>query len=177
MGKSLDNYIAMTAPAKDMFGKLMSLPDPTMRSYFDALTEVSNEELDEFDHKIAEGTLNPRDVKLRMAREIVTEFHDTAAAEEAEEAFIRQFSERKLPVDIPDYHLSTPKNIVELMVEAKLAGSNNKARELIKQGGVSLFLKGEVGEAQRITDIDFTVDVIDGAVLKVGKRQYLRIKA
>jgi tyrosyl-tRNA synthetase len=177
MGKSLDNYIAMTAPAKDMFGKLMSLPDPTMRSYFEALTEVPNEELDEFDHKIAEGTLNPRDVKLRMAREIVTEFHDTAAAQEAEEAFIRQFSERKLPVDIPDYHLSTPKNIVELMVEAKLAGSNNKARELIKQGGVSLFPKGEVGEAQRITDVDFIVDVIDGAILKVGKRQYLRIKA
>jgi tyrosyl-tRNA synthetase len=177
MGKSLDNYIAMTAPAKDMFGKLMSLPDPTMRSYFEALTEVPNEELDEFDHKIAEGTLNPRDVKLRMAREIVTEFHDTAAAQEAEEAFIRQFSERKLPVDIPDYRLSTPKNIVELMVEAKLAGSNNKARELIKQGGVSLFPKGEAGESQRITDVDFIVDVLDGVILKVGKRHYIRIKA
>src|SRR5256884_5966938 len=157
MGKSLDNYIAMTAPAKDMFGKLMSLPDPTMRSYFEALTDVPTEELDEFDRKIAQGTLNPRDVKLRMAREIVTEFHDAAAAQEAEEAFIRQFSERKLPRDIPDYHLSLPKNIVELMVEAKLAGSNNKARELIKQGGVSLLPKGEAGEAQRITDGDFIV--------------------
>jgi tyrosyl-tRNA synthetase len=177
MGKSLDNYIAMTTPANDMFGKLMSLPDPTMRSYFEALTEVPNEELDEFDRRIAEGTLNPRDVKLRMAREIVTEFHDAAAAQEAEEAFIRQFSERKLPADIPDYHLSSPKNIVELMVEVKLAGSNNKARELIKQGGVSLFPKGEAGEAQRITDVDFIVDGINGAVLKVGKRQYIRIKA
>ena len=63
------------------------------------------------------------------------------------------------------------------MVEAKLAASNNKARELIKQGGVSLFPKGEAGEAQRITDGDFIVDVIDGAILKVGKRQYIRIKA
>lgn len=177
MGKSLDNYIAMTAPAKDMFGKLMSLPDPTMRSYFEALTDVSTEELDEFDCKMAEGTLNPRDVKLRMAREIATEFHDVAAAQEAEEAFIRQFSERKLPTDIPDYHLGSPQNIVELMVEAKLASSNNKARELIKQGGVSLFPEGEGGEAQRIRDIDFIVDVIDGAILKVGKRQYIRIKA
>ncbi len=177
MGKSLDNYIAMTAPAKDMFGKLMSLPDPTMRSYFEALTDVSTEELDEFDRKMAEGTLNPRDVKLRMAREIATEFHDVAAAQEAEEAFIRQFSERKLPTDIPDYHLGSPQNIVELMVEAKLASSNNKARELIKQGGVSLFPEGEGGEAQRIRDIDFIVDVIDGAILKVGKRQYIRIKA
>src|SRR6266576_2036790 len=74
MGKSLDNYIAITAPANDMFGKLMSLPDHVMRTYFEALTEVTNEELDEFERKMTEGTLNPRDVKLRMAHEIVTEF-------------------------------------------------------------------------------------------------------
>lgn len=177
MGKSLANYIAMTAPAKDMFGKLMSLPDQAMRSYFESLTEVSNEELDEFERKMADGTLNPRDVKLRMAREIVTEFHNATEAQEAQEAFISQFSQRKLPADIPDYVLSAPKNIVDLMVDAKLAASNNKARELIKQGGVSIFLQGEAAEAERIADADFVVDVIDGAILKVGKRQYIRIKA
>ena len=154
----------------------MSLPDHAMRSYFEALTEVSNEELAEFDRKMAEGTLNPRDVKLRMARETVTEFHTVAEAQEAEEAFMRQFSQRKLPIDIPDYTLSVPRNIVELMVDAKLAASNNKARELIKQGGVSIFPQGESGEAERIADADFMVDVIDGAILKVGKRQYIRIK-
>ncbi|WP_126581912.1 tyrosine--tRNA ligase [Tengunoibacter tsumagoiensis] len=177
MGKSLDNYIAMTAPANDMFGKLMSLPDQTMRSYFEALTDVEDEELDEFDRKISEGSINPRDIKLRMAREIVTEFHSLADAQEAQEAFVRQFSERKLPTDIPDYQLDAPKNIVEVIVSAGLAASNNKARELIKQGGVSLFAKGESGESEKITDSEFTVDVINGAILKVGKRQYLRIKA
>jgi tyrosyl-tRNA synthetase len=177
MGKSLSNYIAMTAPANDMFGKLMSLPDNCMRSYFEALTDVEDEELDEFDRKMAEGTLNPRDVKLRMAREIVTEFHDAQAAQEAQEAFIRQFSERKLPTDIPDYHLAAPTNIVELMVSADLAASNNRARELIRQNAVSLFPPGAEGEAIRINSNDFTVDVIDGAVLKAGKRQYIRIKA
>lgn len=176
MGKSLDNYIAITAPANDMFGKLMSLPDHAMRTYFEALTDVDETELDEFDRKMAEGSLNPRDVKLRMAREIVTEFHNEIAAQEAQEAFIRQFSERKLPIDIPDYHLSEDKNIVELIVAAKLAASNNKARELIKQGGVSLFPKGEAGESIRITDPEFTVPATEGAVLKVGKRQYIRIK-
>jgi len=175
MGKSLDNYIAMTAPAKDMFGKLMSLPDPVMRSYFEALTDVSNEELDEFEHKMAEGTLNPRDVKLRMAREIVTEFHNVIAAQEAEEAFVRQFSERKLPTDIPGYYLSEPKNIVEVIVDAKLAASNNKARELIRQGGVSIFPKGEESEPVRINDVDYVVDAVEGAIIKVGKRQYIRI--
>ncbi|GLV56682.1 tyrosine--tRNA ligase [Dictyobacter sp. S3.2.2.5] len=177
MGKSLDNYIAMTAPANDMFGKLMSLPDPTMRSYFEALTDVEDTELDEFDRKMSEGTLNPRDVKLRMAREIVAEFHSVAEAVDAQEAFIRQFSERKLPTDIPDYHLDASKNIVEVIVEAGLAASNNRARELIKQGGVSLFPKGASGDSERISDPTYTLDVIDGAILKVGKRQYIRIKA
>lgn len=175
MGKSLDNYIAMTAPAKDMFGKLMSLPDPIMRSYFETLTDVSNEEIDEFERKMAEGTLNPRDVKLRMAREIVTEFHSGIAAQEAEEAFVRQFSERKLPTDIPAYHLSEPRNIVEVMVDARLAASNNKARELIRQGGVSIFPTGEDSEPVRINDVDYVVDAVEDAIIKVGKRQYIRI--
>jgi tyrosyl-tRNA synthetase len=176
MGKSLSNYIAMTAPANDMFGKLMSLPDACMRTYFEALTDVEDEELDEFERKMAEGTLNPRDVKLRMAREIVTEFHDAQSAQEAQEAFIRQFSERKLPADIPDYHLVAPTNIVDLLVSAGLVASNNRARELIRQGGVSLFPHSAEGEAIRINSNDFTVDAIDGAVLKAGKRQYIRIK-
>ena len=126
---------------------------------------------------MAEGTLNPRDVKLRMAREIVSEFHNPAAAREAEEAFIRQFSERKLPADIPDYHLTEPVNILTLMVDAKLAASKSEARRLVHQGAVSFFAEGEAGEAERITDINFTVPVIDGAILKVGKLHYIRIKS
>lgn len=177
MGKSLNNYIALTAPARDMFGKLMSLPDHAMRTYYDALTDVSNEELDEFDRKMAERTLNPRDVKLRMAREIVTEFHNADAAQEAEEAFVRQFSERKLPTDIPDYPLSAPKNIVDLMVDANLVSSKNQARELIRQKAVSLFLEGETSTPERIASPDYQLDVVDGAILKVGKLRYIRIKA
>ncbi len=177
MGKSLSNYIAMTAPAHDMFGKLMSLPDHAMRSYFETLTDVPQAELDEFERKMAEGSLNPRDVKLRMAREIVSEFHNPAAAQEAEEAFIRQFSERKLPADIPDYHLSEPVNILTVLVDARLVASKSEARRLVHQGGVTFFPEGEAGEAERITDVNFTVPVIDGAILKVGKLQYIRIKS
>ena len=177
MGKSLSNYIAMTAPAHDMFGKLMSLPDHAMRSYFETLTDVPQAELDEFERKMAEGSLNPRDVKLRMAREIVSEFHNPAAAQEAEEAFIRQFSERKLPADIPDYHLSEPVNILTVLVDARLVASKSEARRLVHQGGVTFFPDGEAGEAERITDVNFTVPVIDGAILKVGKLQYIRIKS
>jgi tyrosyl-tRNA synthetase len=111
-----------------------------------------------------------------MAREIVTEFHTAEAAGEAEDAFIRQFSERKLPTDIPDYAISVSRNIVDVMVDAKLAGSNNKARELLKQNAVSLFPQGATGDAQRITESEYTLDPIDGAILKVGKRQYIRLR-
>ena len=177
MGKSLDNYIAMTAPANDMFGKLMSLPDQTMRTYFEALTDVSDEEIDEFERKMTEGSLNPRDVKLRMAREIVTEFHDETSAQEAQEAFIRQFSERKLPTDIPDVHLAEPVDIVAFLKNTGLVTSNNEARTLITQKAVAIYLHGESGDEQRITDPTFIVPVKDGAIIRAGKRKYVRIKA
>ena len=176
MGKSLSNYIAMTAPANDMFGKLMSLPDHAMMSYFETLTDVPQAELAEFSRQMAEGSLNPRNVKLRMAREIVTVFHNAVAAQEAEEAFVRQFSERKLPTDIPDYHLSEPTNIISLIVSAKLASSKSEARRLVQQGGVSFFPEGETIAPENITDAEQIVPLHDGAILKVGKRHYIRLR-
>ncbi len=176
MGKSLSNYIAMTAPAKDMYGKLMSLPDHAMMSYFETLTDVPQAELDVFQRGIAEGPLNPRDVKMRMAREIVSEFHNPREAQEAEEAFVSQFSERALPTNIPEFQLEKPMDIVTLMVDAKLAKSKGEARRLIQQGGVSLFHDENASEAQRVNDIDFIVPARDGAIVKVGKLKYIRIK-
>jgi tyrosyl-tRNA synthetase len=176
MGKSLSNYIAMTAPANDMYGKLMSLPDHAMMSYFETLTDVSQTELDEFQRRMAEGSLNPRDVKMRMAREIVGEFHNATEAQKAEESFVRQFSERELPTNIPDFQLKKPVDIVTLIVDARLASSKSEARRYVQQGSVSFFPAGEAGEVQRINDIKYSVPVIDGAILKVGKLQYIRIK-
>ena len=176
MGKSLSNYIAMTAPANDIYGKLMSLPDHAMMSYFETLTDVSQTELDEFQRRMAEGSLNPRDVKMRMAREIVGEFHNATEAQKAEESFVRQFSERELPTNIPEFQLKKPVDIVTLIVDARMANSKSEARRYVQQGSVSFFPAGEAGEVQRINDIKFSVPVIDGAILKVGKLQYIRIK-
>ncbi|GER83050.1 MAG: tyrosine--tRNA ligase [Thermogemmatispora sp.] len=175
MGKSLNNYIALTAPPNDMYGKLMSLPDHAMRSYFETLTDVPDEELEEMSRKMAEGTLNPMVVKRRMAREIVSEFHGPEAAQAAEEAFIRQFSQRQLPEEMPLYPLTEPVNIVTLLVEARLVPSRNEARRLIQQGGVSFFPHGATSEVQKIETPDFMVPPSEGAVLKVGKLRYLRI--
>ncbi len=176
MGKSLSNYIAMTAPANDMYGKLMSLPDHAMMSYFEALTDVPQAELEEFQRKMAEGTLNPVVVKRRMAREIVSEFHNAQAAQEAEEAFLRQFSQRQLPADIREYTLSEPTSIVDLLVASKLAASRNEARRLVQQGGVRFYPGGEASSEQRISDVDFIVPVEEGAVLIAGKLGYIRIR-
>jgi tyrosyl-tRNA synthetase len=176
MGKSLSNYIAITAPADDMYGKLMSLPDHAMMSYFETLTDVPQTELDEFQRRMAEGSLNPRDVKMRMAREIVSEFHNATEAQEAEESFIRQFSERELPTNIPEFLLKKPVDLVTFIVDAKLAKSKGEARRLIQQDGVSLFHEGKASAAERIRDVDFIMPAQDDMVLKVGKFQYIRIK-
>src|SRR5712691_7384736 len=176
MGKSLSNYIALTAPANDMYGKLMSLPDHVMMSYFEALTDVPQAELDEFSRRMADGSLNPVVVKRRMAREIVTEFHNAAAAEEAETAFIEQVSKGRLPAGIPDYRLGEPTNILNLLVDAKLASSKSEARRLVQQGGVTFFPGGMEDRSETVEDVGFTLPVLDGAILKVGKRQYVRIR-
>jgi tyrosyl-tRNA synthetase len=110
-----------------------------------------------------------------MAREIVGEFHNPREAQDAEEAFARQFSERELPLNIPDIPLNEPTDIVTFMFETKLAKSKGEARRLIQQGGVSLIHDGKVSEAQRINDIDFIVPAQDGAIVKVGKLNYIRI--
>lgn len=176
MGKSLGNYIALTAPANDMYGKLMSLPDHAMLTYFEALTNVPVEELDALSGLMSAGQGNPRDVKMRMAREVVTEFHSAAAAREAEDAFVRQFQRRQLPEQMPDYALAQPTPIVTMLTEAGMASSRSRARDLIQQGGVSLYPDGEESEPERVSDPGFVVQPRDGMILQVGKLQFRRIR-
>lgn len=178
MGKSTGNYIAVTAPPDDMFGALMSLPDTAMRDYFTLLTELPQAELAGFEREMAAGDLNPRDVKLRLAREIVTAMHDAQAAREAEAEFKRVFSQRETPRDLPTFFVRQPMTIVELLVAAGLARSRSEARRLVQQGGVRL-------DGQRVSDIHAPVApptggmqaTADGTVLRVGRRRFLRLKS
>ncbi len=176
MGKSLGNYIALTASANDMYGKLMSLPDHAMMTYFETLTNVPTEDLRELRRKMDEGALNPRDVKMRLAREIVTEFRSAEAAQEAEAAFVRQFQRRQLPENIRDYVLAEATNILTLLTEAGMAPSRSRARDLVQQGGVYLYPSGEESEAERITDPGRVIAPKDGAIVQVGKLQFVRIR-
>jgi tyrosyl-tRNA synthetase len=171
MGKSTGNYIAVTAPPDDMFGAIMSLPDTAMHDYFTLLTDIPDQELADFERGMASGALNPRDVKLRLAREVVSAMYTPKVARRAEAEFVRVFSQRQAPIDIPTYRLHQSTSIVELLVRAGLARSKSEARRLVQQGGVRL-------DGQRVNDIRTQVQppvAADGTVLRVGRRRFLRL--
>ncbi len=171
MGKSTGKTIAVTAPPDEMFGAIMSLPDSAMRDYFVLLTDLLEEELAGFEREMAAGRLNPRDAKLGLAREIVSVLHSPDAARQSEAEFLRVFSQRKTPSEMPSFVLSQPMTIVELLADAGLARSMSKARRLVQQGGVRL-------DGQRVRDIHARVALPMGSdelTLRVGRRRFLRL--
>lgn len=175
MGKSTGNYIAVTAAPEEMFGALMSLPDTAMGDYFTLLTDLPAAELARFEQEMAAEELNPRDAKLRLAREIVTAMHDAEAARQAEAKFIRVFSRREMPSDMPTFAVHQPMTIVDLLAEAGLARSKSEARRLVEQGGVSL-------DGERVLDIHAQLAppaslAPTEVVLRVGRRRFLRLTA
>ena len=176
MSKSLNNYIMLTADANDMYGKLMSLPDEAMSPYFEGLTTVPMDELAEFARDMAAGTLNPRDVKMRMAREIVTQFHDAGAATDAEDAFKRQFQQSEWPTEMPEFRLTVPTLIANVLsIGFKVSAST--ARQWIVQGGVFMRLEGADGPTERVMDYKTLVPARTGIEIRAGKLRYLRIVA
>ncbi|NPA90172.1 MAG: tyrosine--tRNA ligase [Chloroflexi bacterium] len=170
MSKSLGNHIPILAPPEDMYGKVMSLPDHVMITYFKLVTRYMPEQIEQIERDLREGRRHPRDVKMELAREIVSIFHGEDAAKRAEEHFVRVFQQRDLPEDMPEWEVSHPTRIVDIIAEAGLTKSKGEARRLIKQGGVQL-------DGQRVTDINavFTPDGREH-VLRVGRRRFLRLK-
>jgi tyrosyl-tRNA synthetase len=171
MSKSLGNAIPITAPPADMYGKLMSLPDEAMRLYFELLTELAVEEIEQIMAGLAAGRRHPRDVKMQLARTITASLHGQAAAAQAEAHFVTVFQERDLPPEMPSHRLAQPANIVDLIATLGLARSKSEARRLIQQGGVRL-------DDERIHDIEQVVEPqAQGQVLRVGKRGFVRLVA
>jgi len=169
MSKSLDNYIGVKDSPKDMFGKVMSIPDNLMKDYFILLTDIDNSEIDD----ILAG--NPREAKGRLGREIVALYYDKEKAVEADEEFKRVFADKKLPDDIPEIKIEQPELedgaiwICKLMVLCKHAQSTSEARRLVKGGAVSI-------EGEKISDPKQQVKPESGQVLKSGKRRFATLK-
>ena len=168
MSKSLGNHIEILALPEDMYGKVMSLPDPAMSIFFKLTTRYTPAQIADIERRLTSGALHPRDAKMQLAREIVAIFHDEAAAARAEAHFVRVFQQKELPPEMPELRLGQPANIVDVIVSAGLAASKSEARRLIEQGGVKL--GGAV-----VNSATHTVEVSGETVLQVGKRKYLRL--
>lgn len=168
MSKSLGNHIPLTTTPEDMYGKVMSIPDFAMGSFFRLVTRWSPEKIVEIEDKLERGELHPRDVKMSLAREVVAIYQGEEYSRPAEEAFKRVFQDQDLPETIPQYEVEGSASLVDLMVDSSLVASKSEARRLIKQGGVRL--DGEVVE-----DVSYTVERKTPVVLNVGKRRFLRL--
>jgi tyrosyl-tRNA synthetase len=161
MSKSKGNYIGVTDPPSGpdgMFGKVMSLPDNVMGSYFQLVTELP---ASEYDRLIGSS---PRDAKIRLAKEIITRLHDADAADTAEAAFIKQFSKKEVPDEMPEFQVGPgPHKLAPMIVTAGLASSNGEAIRKIKEGAVSL-------DGRKITDFQKEYTFDKPTVLKLGRR-------
>jgi tyrosyl-tRNA synthetase len=170
MSKSTGNYIGIDEPPEQQYGKVMSIPDEAMPQYYRLVTRFEPPQIAQIETNLKSGRLHPRDAKMQLAREIVSIFHGNAASAEAEEHFKTVFQQRELPPDMPQYVLSSPTNLVDLMSAACMVSSKREARRLIQQGGVKL--DGEV-----VDSADTVVEPGQAEVLQVGRRRFVQLTA
>ncbi|MBI2252828.1 MAG: tyrosine--tRNA ligase [Armatimonadetes bacterium] len=175
MSKSLGNYIGITESPKEIFGKIMSLPDEIMFKYFELCTNINLTEVEKMKKGFEEKILHPKEIKKRLAKEIITIYYNQDLAYDAEEEFERVFVKKEIPSNIPEISLapSDIKNgkiwIVNLLILADLAESKRDARRLIAQGAVEL-------NGEKINSPDLDLEVKDEMVLKVGSRNFAKIR-
>lgn len=172
MSKSLNNYVGITEPPLEIYGKIMSISDELMFRYYELLTDVPLSEISRWKQQIAEGEINPRDIKARLARLIVADFWGEEAARRAEEEFVRIFRKKEAPTEmeeIPVAASSLP--LIDLLVDRGLLPSRGEAKRLIRQGGVYL-------DGQRINDITYTLALKkkQSVILRLGKRKFFLLK-
>ena len=170
MSKSLDNYIGISEPANDMFGKLMSISDELMWRYFELLSFRPLNEVEQLKQAV-QGGMNPRDAKFQLGQEIVERFHDKAAAEGALAAFIARFQKGAMPDEMPELTIDSDGGeikIANLLKNASLTGSTSDAFRMIKQGAVRI-------DGERITDKGLSIAAGNTHVFQVGKRRFARV--
>jgi tyrosyl-tRNA synthetase len=166
MSKSLGNYIGIDEPPNEIYGKAMSLADRMIVQYFDLLTDVSEEELSEFTKELESGQVNPMNLKKRLARELVAQLYDQAAAVQAEDHFTRVFQKKEMPEEVEEYNVSAGEDIRDILVKARLVKSKGEANRLIQQGAVSI-------RGNKITNP--STPCTDGSIIKVGKHRFIKV--
>ena len=170
MSKSLDNYIGIEDAPNDMFGKIMSVSDELMWRYFELLSFRPMAEIEQFQRDI-DGGANPRDIKFLLAAEIITRFHDAAAAENAKQDFITRFTKGAMPDDMPEVELALEQEsigIAALLKQAGLTSSTSESFRMIQQGAVKL-------DGEKVSDRGLELAGGTVVVAQVGKRKFARI--
>ncbi len=174
MSKSLDNYIGIYEDPNEMYGKIMSISDDLIIRYFELLTDISHDKLDEIKNKLKQKNFNPMNLKKDLAHRIVTQYHDEEEAKKAEKEFTRVFSQGELPEDMPEINISNEDLedgemwIVKLVAATGLVDSNSQARRMIKQGAVRI-------NGEKYTEINNDIEINDEMVIQIGKKRYARI--
>jgi tyrosyl-tRNA synthetase len=172
MSKSLGNYVAITEAPEEMFGKLMSIPDELMWSYYELVTDRTPQEIAALKEQVKSGALHPMDAKMRLAEEVVSGFHGAAAGRKAAENFQRVFRDRQAPTQAPVHKIPVgpAKKLTALLTELELAPSKSEAERLIKQRGVEI--DGVcVDDPRRELDLTKPGEFL----LRAGKKKFLRI--
>lgn len=167
MSKSLGNYVGVTEDAKNMFGKLMSIPDEVMWEYFRLLTDIAPE--------TAKG-MHPKEAKLLLAQTLVSFYHSSAAGIAQKEEFQRVFSQKSIPQDIPIYKVSEQAiDIIETLAQAKVVASKNEARRILAQEGVSILDANDPNKACVVKEQNLHIPAEGAVILKIGKKRFLKI--
>jgi len=168
MSKSYGNYVGITEPPREMFGKLMSIADAMILDYFRLCTDRPEPDIAALERRLGAGE-NPRNIKVELAKDVVALYHSRAAAGEAAAEFDRVFRDKQVPDEMPEFKVpAAGMNIIDLVVSAKLLSSKTEARRKLIEGAFYL-------DNQRLTDAALLVKVASPAVLKVGKRRFLRL--
>ena len=177
MSKSLGNYIGVAEPPEEIYGKVMSIPDELILQYFELVTDVSDEEVEECKQELSNGTVNPMTLKKRLAREIVRQLYTKQAASEAEERFTKVVQRKEMPEGIKECHVSFRKlasergeeagiDISRLLVAAGTAQSRSEANRLISAGSTAI-------DDEKVTSN--IVPVESGSIIRVGKRRFVKV--
>ncbi|MDR3476657.1 MAG: tyrosine--tRNA ligase [Gammaproteobacteria bacterium] len=170
MSKSLGNYIGIDESARDMFGKVMSISDQTMWLYFELISFRTLDEIKQFKKEVEEG-LNPRDIKFRLAQEIVERFHGKEEAVRAQENFVAQFQKGVLPEDMPEIKLTVGDSgmqIANVIKSAGLTSSTSEAIRMLDQGAVKV-------DGEKITEREFIMHSGKNFIMQVGKRRFAKV--
>jgi len=169
MSKSYDNYIALDDSPQDMYGKLMSINDSMITKYYKLAVFAEKEKVLSIEEQLKDSSINPRDIKRDLAKDLVERYYDKDTALEAEQAFDQIFVKKSIPDDMPIFQVKMDSNILEILLSEKLIASKAEGKRLIGQNAIKI--DGEV-----CSDIGYVVSKGCGElIVKIGKRRFLKI--